>query len=29
MSTEEKKRLTDILIGISSIDDHLEGHRVV
>ena len=27
MSIEEKKLLTDILVGISSIDDHLEGRR--
>ena len=29
MSTEEKKLLTDILLGISSIDEHLEGRRVL
>jgi len=29
MTTEEKKLLTDILVGISSIDDHLEGRRVL
>jgi uncharacterized protein with HEPN domain len=29
MTTEEKKLLTDIIIGISSIDDHLEGRRVL
>lgn len=28
MTTEEKKLLTDIIVGISSIDDHLEGRRV-
>ena len=29
MSTEEKKLLTDIVLGISSIDEHLEGRRVL
>ncbi len=29
MTTEEKKLLTDILVAISSIDDHLEGRRVL
>ncbi|CAM4272855.1 Nucleotidyltransferase domain-containing protein [Pedobacter westerhofensis] len=29
MTTEEKKLLTDILVGISSIDDHLEGRRIL
>lgn len=29
MTTEEKKLLTDIIVGISSIDDHLEGRRVL
>lgn len=29
MTTEEKKLLTDILVCISSIDDHLEGRRVL
>jgi len=29
MTNEEKKLLTDIIIGISSIDDHLEGRRVL
>ncbi|RZK79220.1 MAG: DUF86 domain-containing protein [Pedobacter sp.] len=28
MTIVEKKLLTDILVGISSIDDHLEGRRV-
>ena len=28
MTIEEKKLLTDILLCISSIDDHLEGRRV-
>lgn len=28
MTNEEKKLLTDILVCISSIDDHLEGRRV-
>ena len=27
MATEEKKLLTDIIVGISSIDDYLEGRR--
>ena len=27
MSLEEKKLLADIILGISSIDDHLEGRR--
>jgi uncharacterized protein with HEPN domain len=29
MTIEEKKLLTDIKISISSIDDHLEGRRVL
>lgn len=29
MTIEEKKLLTDIVIGISSIDDHLEGKRIL
>ena len=29
MSIEEKKLLTDILLCISSIDDHLEGKRIL
>jgi uncharacterized protein with HEPN domain len=29
MSTEEKKLLTDILLCMSSIDEHLEGRRVL
>jgi hypothetical protein len=29
MTNEEKKLLTDIIVGISSIDDHLEGRRVL
>ena len=29
MTNEEKKLLTDIISGISSIDDHLEGRRVL
>ena len=29
MTNEEKKLLTDIIICISSIDDHLEGRRVL
>lgn len=28
MSIEEKKLLTDILVCVSSIDDHLEGRRI-
>lgn len=28
MTIGEKKLLTDILIGISSIDEHLEGRRI-
>ncbi|EOR95554.1 hypothetical protein ADIARSV_1237 [Arcticibacter svalbardensis MN12-7] len=29
MKTEEKKLLTDIVVGIASIDDHLEGRRIL
>jgi hypothetical protein len=29
MSVEEKKFLADIVLSISSIDDHLEGRRVL
>jgi len=29
MSIEEKKILTDILVSISSIDEHLEGRRIL
>lgn len=29
MTNEEKKLLTDIIVGISSIDDHLDGRRVL
>jgi len=29
MTIGEKKLLTDILIGISSIDEHLEGRRIL
>ena len=29
MTLEEKKLLTDITLGISSIDDHLEGRRIL
>jgi uncharacterized protein with HEPN domain len=29
MSIDEKKLLTDIIICISSIDDHLEGRRIL
>jgi len=29
MTIEEKKLLTDIIICISSIDDHLEGRRIL
>ncbi len=28
MTIEEKKLLTDVIVSISSIDDHLEGRRV-
>jgi len=28
MSIDEKKLLTDVIIGISSIDDHLDGRRI-
>jgi|SRR6185312_3994637 len=29
MSIEEKKLLTDIIISVSSIDEHLEGRRIL
>lgn len=29
MTNEEMKLLTDIIVGISSIDDHLDGRRVL
>lgn len=29
MTNEEKKLLTDIIVAISSIDDHLDGRRVL
>ena len=29
MTVEQKKLLTDIIIGINSIDEHLEGRRIL
>jgi len=29
MTLEEKKLLTDIILSISSIDEHLEGRRIL
>ncbi|MEO6979778.1 MAG: HepT-like ribonuclease domain-containing protein, partial [Mucilaginibacter sp.] len=29
MTNEEKKLLTDIILCVSSIDDHLEGRRIL